>query len=246
MELPQISRTNFNPISRAIPLAGAGIKISTPTPKLFTPVKTQFTTLPIQQKLEIPKSAPKLIVQQKLATIPKTVVQPTPKISRAPTGYLAPVSKSSFLQRSAFIPATPRPTIPKLAVDPSLPRAPPQIPVFTPAIEQATPELSTQAILMPFAPPILGEKTMAFPLAALAGQALGAVGGAIGKGISGGQGKSNVLSVGKKYILRQNAATGRMSVSSRTPRRRYFGRRSGGSKMDKLMELAILKAVMKG
>lgn len=62
-----------------------------------------------------------------------------------------------------------------------------------------------------------------------------------GGGAAGGG--STVLSVGRKYILRQTA-TGRIVATPRTPRRR-FSHRARGSKMEKLLEYALIAHMFK-
>lgn len=86
-------------------------------------------------------------------------------------------------------------------------------------------------------------KKMAFPISQL-GQFLGQAGLALGAGTGGLRGKSTVVAVGRRYILRQRA-DGTLSVSSRIPRRR-FAPRARASKMDKLVELALITSLMRG
>lgn len=73
---------------------------------------------------------------------------------------------------------------------------------------------------------------------------LGAVASAAtGGGMSTGGG-STVLSVGRHYILRQTAS-GRIVATPRVPRRRFRSRGGGKSKMDKLLEFAVISNLMK-
>jgi hypothetical protein len=105
---------------------------------------------------------------------------------------------------------------------------------ITPAIQP------TQALLIQVPKTSTGDM-MAVPLAAIGAgiEAIGAVAGAVGAVTR----KSNVVAVGRKYIVRQRA-DGTLTVSSRMPRRRYYGRR--GTQMDKLMQLAVMSSLLRG
>ena len=76
----------------------------------------------------------------------------------------------------------------------------------------------------------------AFSTGGLGQQALG-VASSLGIG-----GQSQILSVGRKYILRKTK-TGRIVATPRVPRRR-FSTRARGSKMEKLLEYALIAQML--
>jgi len=102
----------------------------------------------------------------------------------------------------------------------------------------------TEVISKPVQPlslitPISNISNMASPdYSSLISAGLGAVAGAVA-----GKGTSNVIAVGRKYIIKQTS-TGKIYAVSRIPRRRYAPR-SRGTKFEKLMEMGMLMTMMR-
>ncbi len=201
-----------------------------------------------------------LVIRRAIQTIARRIVAPTIKVQPRGQAPLTTAIKkiSPIVKRVITLAQKPALKVTregKMTIPKTIPMMFTKLP-FAPAvgfqrtIAPVTKPVST--FISPETDIISGEQ-MAFPAAllGLAGSAISAATKAPrGRGLGGigsiltGRGQSQVIAVGRKYILRQHA-DGRLTVSSRTPRRR-FATRSRGTQMEKMMQMLVMANMARG
>lgn len=208
--------------------------------KVFSTVKSTATKI----AAAIPKAPPPLIS--------RTVIQP---FTKKPIAVAAQPTKIVAQAKTFFAQPSRKPTVPGITQSGAVFQPKARIPAAALSLPGANPAMVFEQpqnlnISMPT------DEGMAFPLSALASAGSAALGfaqktlGGFGGGVGGGRGGvlGGQITEQHKGFLKVQLPDGRKVWVKRARRsrgRRYRGGGGGNRRMDKLMEIAMLKAVMK-